>query len=255
MKIANIFENVMRTAKVTGLKVKKASPEIMVIAGIGCGIGAAVMACKATLKVEKIITDANDKMDMIKSTALDPTYADRYSEKDAQKDKAILIGQTAVKLGKLYGPSIAVGAASIALICVGHNILRKRHIALVGAYCAVSDEFKNYRANVVKELGEAADKKFKYGLKLEEIEEKTTNDKGEEVTEKKLVETFDNNWSPYAKFFDEYNPNWEKSSDYNLLFLTNQQNYCNNKLKVCDVKRPLCAILISEIGLAFGFGT
>ena len=183
MKIANIFENVMRTAKVTGLKVKKASPEIMVITGIGCGIGAAVMACKATLKVEEIITDANDKMDMIKSTALDPTYADRYSEEDAKKDKAILIGQTAVKLGKLYGPSIAVGAASIALICVGHNILRKRHIALVGAYCAVSDEFKNYRANVVKELGEAADKKFKYGLKLEEIEEKTTNDKGEEVTE------------------------------------------------------------------------
>lgn len=28
MKIANIFENVMRTAKVTGLKVKKASPEL-----------------------------------------------------------------------------------------------------------------------------------------------------------------------------------------------------------------------------------
>lgn len=231
MKIANIFENVMRTAKVTGLKVKKASPEIMVIAGIGCGIGAAVMACKATLKVEEIITDANDKMDMIKSTALDPAYSDRYSEEDAKKDKAILIGQTAVKLGKLYGPSIAVGAASIALICVGHNILRKRHIALVGAYCAVSDEFKNYRANVVKELGEAADKKFKYGLKLEEIEEKTINDKGEDVTEKKLVETFGNNWSPYAKFFDEYNPNWEKSADYNLLFLTNQQNYCNNKLK------------------------
>lgn len=68
----------------------------MVIAGIGCGIGAAVMACKATLKVEEIITDANNKMDMIKSTALDPTYADRYSEEDAQKDKAILIGQTAV---------------------------------------------------------------------------------------------------------------------------------------------------------------
>ena len=231
MKIANIFENVMRTAKVTGLKVKKASPEIMVIAGIGCGIGAAVMACKATLKVEEIITDVNDKMDMIKSTALDPTYSDRYSEEDAKKDKAILIGQTAVKLGKLYGPSIAVGVASIALICVGHNILRKRHVALVGAYCAVSDEFKNYRANVVKELGEAADKKFKYGLKLEEIEEKTTNDKGENVTEKKLVETFGNNWSPYAKFFDEYNPNWEKSADYNLLFLINQQNYCNNKLK------------------------
>lgn len=203
MKIANIFENVMRTAKVTGLKVKKASPEIMVIAGIGCGIGAAIMACKATLKVEEIITDANDKMDMIKSTALDPTYSDRYSEEDAKKDKAILIGQTAVKLGKLYGPSIAVGAASIALICVGHNILRKRHVALVGAYCAVSDEFKNYRANVVKELGEAADKKFKYGLKLEEIEEKTTNDKGENVTEKKLVETFGNNWSPYAKFFED----------------------------------------------------
>ena len=36
--------------------------------------------------------------------------------------------------------------------------------------------------------------------------------------------------SDYAKFFDEYNPNWEKDSEYNLMFLRAQQNYANDLL-------------------------
>ena len=37
--------------------------------------------------------------------------------------------------------------------------------------------------------------------------------------------------SPYAKIFDEYNPNWEKSPEHNLFFLKSVQNFMNDKLR------------------------
>ena len=38
-------------------------------------------------------------------------------------------------------------------------------------------------------------------------------------------------YSDYARFFDVGNPNWEKDSEYNLMFLKRQQAYANDKLK------------------------
>ena len=37
--------------------------------------------------------------------------------------------------------------------------------------------------------------------------------------------------SEYARFFDESCPAWNKSSEYNLMFLKLQQQYANDKLK------------------------
>jgi hypothetical protein len=38
--------------------------------------------------------------------------------------------------------------------------------------------------------------------------------------------------SDYARVFDETNPRWEKTPEYNLLFLKNVQNYMNDLLHV-----------------------
>lgn len=37
--------------------------------------------------------------------------------------------------------------------------------------------------------------------------------------------------SPYARYFDEECPAWSEDSEYNLLFLKSQQDYCNDMLK------------------------
>jgi hypothetical protein len=38
-------------------------------------------------------------------------------------------------------------------------------------------------------------------------------------------------YSQYARFFDESCPNWGKDSEYNLAYLTQQQQYANDMLK------------------------
>ena len=40
-----------------------------------------------------------------------------------------------------------------------------------------------------------------------------------------------NLYSDYAKFFDEFNPNWQNDPEYNLMFLKSQQQYANDLLK------------------------
>ena len=45
-----------------GLKIKKYSPEILMVAGITGVVGAAVLACKATLKCEDLIDEHDGKM-------------------------------------------------------------------------------------------------------------------------------------------------------------------------------------------------
>lgn len=37
--------------------------------------------------------------------------------------------------------------------------------------------------------------------------------------------------SPYARFFDESCLGWTKNSEYNLMYLTTQQKYCNDLLR------------------------
>lgn len=39
------------------------------------------------------------------------------------------------------------------------------------------------------------------------------------------------NLSQYARFFDDGCKGWTKDAEYNLMFLKNQQDCCNNKLK------------------------
>ena len=47
------------------LEIKKHSPEILMIAGIGCGIASTVMACYATTKVEETIANETEMLGKI----------------------------------------------------------------------------------------------------------------------------------------------------------------------------------------------
>ena len=52
------------------------------------------------------------------------------------------------------------------------------------------------------------------------------NQKIEHVEEKSVQ-----NFSRYARFFDESSAKWEKDAEYNLMFLKQQQTYANDLLK------------------------
>lgn len=228
-----IFNNVSRSFGRVGLKFKKHSPELMVVGGIIGGFASAVMACRATLKVTDVLEETKHQIDAVKQVRADESIPEeKYSEQDAKKDLTVIYVQTGLKLVKLYGPSIVLGAASVASILTGHNILRKRNLALAAAYTAVDTGFKEYRGRVVDRFGKEMDRELRYNIKAQEIEETKVDDKGNEIVEKKTVDVVDpNTRSDYARFFDVGCKGWDKDPEYNLLTLRHVQNWANEKLK------------------------
>lgn len=232
MNKTEIMANLTRTFNRTGLKLKKHSPEILLAAGVIGVVASGVMACKATLKVEEIIDDAKHKIDTIHEVSADPTMAEKYSEEDSKKDLAIVYTQTAVKLIKLYGPSVALAGVSLGCMIGSNRILNKRNVALAAAYTAVDKGFKEYRGRVIERFGKELDKELKYGIKAKEIEEVSVDEKGKEVSTKSTVEVMDpNNYSPYSIIFDDGNAGWDPDPELTKYFLIQQQNWANDRLK------------------------
>lgn len=216
-------------------KLQKHSPEILVVAGVVGTVTSAVMACKATTKAGDILDEAQEKIDQVHQVMNDESISDEdYTPEDSKKDLAIIYAQTGLKFVKLYGPSIALGALSIASILGGHNILRKRNVALAAAYTALDGSFKDYRKRVIERFGETVDRELKYNLKAKKITEAVTDEDGKTKKEKFDAEILDDDaheYSDYARFYDDGCTGWSKDPEYNLMFLKAQQQYANDLLR------------------------
>lgn len=233
MSKAEIMTNVTRTFGKIGLKLKKHSPEILVVTGVIGTVASAVMACKATTQLDDILEAHKKKSEEIHDAIEHPeTLEVPYTEEESKKVVTLLYAQTGLELVKLYAPSVIVGTLSITAILAGHNITRKRNVALAAAYTTVDKAFKEYRGRVVERFGEALDKELRYNIKSKEVEEIVQNEDGTTSIEKKMVQVVDDPLaSPYAVFFDECNPNWDKDPEWNKTFLLDQQRYANDLLK------------------------
>ncbi len=211
---------------------QKHSPEILVVAGVAGTVVSAVMACRATTKINGILAQTKIEVDQIHE-AEETRPDEEYSDDDCKKDLAIVYVQTGIKFAKLYAPSVILGALSITGILASNNILRKRNVALAAAYTVVDKGFKEYRSRVVERFGEEVDKELKYNIKAKKFEETVIDEgSGKEKKVKKSVNVADpNEHSDYARFFDEASRNWEKNSEYNLMFLRAEQNYANDRLR------------------------
>lgn len=227
-----IITHLTRTLNRTGLKIKKHSPEILLVTGTVGVVASTVMACKATLKVEEIVDEAKEKIDTIHQVSADPAMAEKYSEEDGKKDLTIVYTQTAVKFVKLYGPSVTIGVASLACMIGSNRILNKRNAALAAAYAAVDKSFKEYRGRVIERFGKQMDRELRYNIKAQEIEETTVDANGKETVTKKTVDVMDpNSYSQYAIVFDDSNEGWDPDPERSKYFLIQQQNWANERLK------------------------
>lgn len=237
-KMSGAFSNI-------SFKMKKHSPEILMVAGVAGVVVSAVMACKATLKVDAVMDETKEKMDKIHKAEEDGATesGEDYFIEDAKKDTAIVYAQTGLKLAKIYAPAVVIGALSITSILASNNILRKRNVALAAAYATVDKSFKEYRNRVIEKFGQEIDRELKYNIKAEKV---TATEVDEETGKEKKVKknTFvvnPSDVSGYARFFEKYtvdedgnsilNPHWEPNNEYNIMFIKAQENYANDLLK------------------------
>lgn len=233
MKNIKLPAGINRAVNKVAFKMKKHAPEILVIAGVGGTIITTVMACKATTKIDEVLAENKEQITKTKNYVEETGFSDKYTEKDYQKDLTVMYTQRGLKLFKLYAPAIAVGTISITAILAGHNVLKKRNVALAAAYEVVNKNFKDYRGRVIDRFGNELDRELRYNIRKEEVEKTVIDEKtGKERTVKEITEIADiDPSSEYAKFFDESCPGWTKDPEYNLMFLRNQQQYANDLLE------------------------
>lgn len=229
-----IMKSVNGVASKTVMKLKKHSPEILVVAGIAGTVVSAVLACKATTKVAEILDETKGTLDTIhEGMETGAINGQEYTTEDGKKDTVVVYAQTGMKLAKLYGPAIILGTLSITSILASNNILRKRNVALGAAYAAIDKSFKEYRGRVIERFGEQVDTELKYGIKAKKFEEiEVDPETGKEKKVKKTVMVADPNLqSDYAVYFDSKSRNYETNPDYTRMFLKAQQAFANDKLQ------------------------
>jgi len=224
------------------LVAQKHSPKIMFVAGTVGVIGTVVLAARATLKVEDLLSDhemLKEKMEIEREA-----NSERYSENDYKQDVVKLYLRTTLRLGKLYGPSILLGLASVAALTGSHVTLNRRYAGVTAAYAALDKGYREYRERVLKEVGADKEREFRYGTEDRTIVEETA-----EGPVTKTIKQINKNGLPsiYARIFDEHtSTSWSKEPGYNQMFLRSQQNYMN------DLLRARGHVFLNEVLVALG---
>lgn len=212
-----IPNSMTRKFAITVLKTKKQSPHIFFVAGVAGVVGAGVLACKATLKLDKTLDEAKHDVQDVKDL-----YSDSTKEREYYKDLGAVYFKHSLKLARLYGPAIAVGSVSVASLTGSHVQLTKRNTALTATVAGLAKAYDDYRERVAAELGEDREKQIHAGV----TEETHTID-----GKKQTVEKFSEGHSNYARFFDDFSPYWQKDPELNRIFLNCQLNYFNYQLQ------------------------
>jgi len=230
LELDNVKDIATRLFWRNSLVLKKHSPEIFIVLGITGVIQSTIMLYKAAPKAKALLKEAQNEIITIQQ-AKEIYVIEKYSTSDYYKDLGITYSHTSIDLAKLLLPGILLGGLSVGLIWGAHGIMKQRNLALMAAYKALDEGFKNYRRRVVEELGEDKDEQFRYGLKKKTIEIEETDEKGKTKKVKKTITVTDpNSYSIYARFFDEASERWNKIPEYSLIFLKAQQNFANDLL-------------------------
>ena len=200
----NVSEAATRLGHKAAFKLKKISPELLLIGGVACVVGGTIMACKATKKANDILDESREEIEAIQDMTEDEQAVIKNPRKEIAKVRVETIG----KLIRIYGPSVAVGCAGIAMIFSSHGIRRKRNGALLASYNALDAAFKSYRQRVLEEEdGKERDHRYLTG-RAKDYEQLTDS----EMSEMEFVDRInqaaanmvdDYNWySPYSCRFD-----------------------------------------------------
>lgn len=214
------------------LQLSKQSPHILFGAGI-VGFGATIyLASKAVLKLDRHVDVFQENLETVKELYDSAKDSDEgrasYPKSEYRKDLAYLYANSIYDITKMYAPTVIVGTLTIVCLTKSHTILSNRNTALMAAYSVLERSYNAYRKRVIDEFGEDKDREFRYPTK--EIRTLSLDEKGKAV-EKVETKTLLDQYSTYARFFDEMCPDWKRNPEYNLIFLRAQQNWANDLLR------------------------
>lgn len=248
--------NMKRIISVTKFKLKKNSPAIFTIGGIVGLVGAGVMACVATKRIEKSENKKKYKDLKKRSKEIEETIDNNTRElevngsnfsKEMKEELEKVIKEQEIELKRLnietkvkyytyvtlsYLPSIILGGISILAILQGQKILKNRNAMLGSAYIALDESYKKFIEKTKATIGEDKFDEIMHDVKTELKQTITKDENGKKVkNEVKTKKLGLDNISPYAKYFNSDSSYFQKDMNYNLLFLKKQEQYANELLR------------------------
>lgn len=213
----------------SGQFVKAHTPEILAGVGVAGVITAGVLAARATLKLEGLV----EKLERARGRAHD-RFADGLSD-DKELKKELFVAQRDFVLGlvKLYGIPASIGAAGIGALLGGQGVLKKRNVALVGAYSSLDQAYREYRKRVVAAVGEEREAEIRLVPRDAETDfpegSSETKDRALMSEEEQAIQAL--GASEYAVFFDKHtSPNWSPNPDTTMATLRSQERFANDRL-------------------------
>lgn len=258
-----------RTISKVTTKAYKAAPTVAFVAGVAGSVATLYLMWRAARKHDEVVSDAVDIIEEVHDKKPDEENENALPVRQYRKELIKAYIQAGFKLGKLYAPVALAEAASVTLMSLGYGGLNARYISTLATCSLLEREYARYRKGVIDNLGESADRQFRFGIKEKELDEieldKDGNpkvDKNGVAKIKKVKEScLDSDemegYSGYARIFSkEHCKNFDgdastgmATSWYNKQFLINQENYFN----MCLRYRPTHTVFLNEVYEALGY--
>lgn len=208
------------------LLTQKHSPTILFATGIVGVVATAVLASKATLKLEGPLEKTNYSLETAREVYETDVNKD-YSTQEYRQDQVGIYLRGLGSVVKLYAPAVTVGVISIACLTGSHKILTNRNAGLMAAYASLEKGFEKYRQRVSDEFGPEKELELRHGVETREVVREGKDGK----KKSEVVKVPAGMPSIYARFFDEYSKGWSRTPEYNLVFVKCQMNYANDLLQ------------------------
>lgn len=232
-----------RAMNIAALRIKKASPVLCLAVGIAGTVTGTVLACRATMKAQPVIKNFKDELDKVHA------MKESADSKQYGKDLTMAYFRGIGNVGKLYLPAAITEAVSIGLIIKGHKIQNARLAGLSAAYTTMSNAYNKVQKKLHDE-NQQLEQKFIYGSENKKIETEVPDAKGKlkKVVKNGTVINPDDIVSPYARYFNLENPNWDENPMMSLDFIMKQQKAANRMLKDRGY------LFLNEVYRLLGFG-
>lgn len=223
--------------KKTEFALKKNAPTILTGIGVAGFVATTAFTIRATAKAVEVMPGIKKQLQEARETE---------DEKARSQNLAKVYVTVALpQMAKIYAPTLSLGTGSILCVLAGHNMMLKRQASLAAVYAALDSSYRAYRRRVADKIGREEEAELYHRPTMRALDE--VDGLVAEEGSTPVYDMSDVQASPYSKFFDETNPNWQKTAEFNKFFLKEQERWANEQLHAYGF------LFLNDVYRALGF--
>ena len=202
--------------------IKRNKSNIMFYGGIGLILAGTVGACVASFKAKEVLEELEEDIDDLHEKK------EEMDESEYNQRIFYTYGKACVKVGSYFIAPVASLVTGVVLVSKDRTTTKDDLKATSLALAANIKDFKDYRKNVIADKGEEADKRYRFNIRDEEIEEIAEDGT---IVNKTVPVVGDIDHSIYSRFFDSSCEAWKDDPEENMSYLIISQQVLTDKLR------------------------